>query len=101
MEYKVKIVRTLEELAALELHRHEKLVADVETYGKRPEDGKLLGIALAPLEGRFADGSDAAYVVCQEYLYHLSQWDKNPDWREGLEETLCLQLVEKKLIGYN
>lgn len=86
MSYNVRIVRTVTELRSLQLQEHVRLVADVETYGTDPKNGKLLGVALAPLEGQFEGGVDACYVVVQEYLHATSTWKLNPN----LEDLLLL-----------
>lgn len=99
MAYKVRIVRTVEELQALDVASAGRLVADVETYGTDPENGKLLGIALAPLEGQFAGGVDACYVVVQEYLFHKSEWQYV--WPYELRYNVGYLLGTKELVGHN
>lgn len=102
MQFRVDIVRTAEQLQALQLEQHARLVADVETFGTDPKNGKLLGVALCPLDGKFANGADAAYVVVQEYLYKTSEWVRN----DGLVDTvkqwaMHAVLLVASLVGFN
>lgn len=98
MQYVVRIIRTAEQLDALKFLEHDRLVADVETFGTDPKNGKLLGIAFAPLEGKFADGSDAAYVVINEYLYKTSQWSTE---KGIIGEADFSTALSAELIGFN
>lgn len=104
MTYQVNIVRDQAALAALGLDLHERLVADVETRGIDPKNGKLLGVALAPLSGKFADGSDAAYVVINSYSFGQSEWNSLVSIRSRPSDTfntLRNHLHRVGLVGHN
>lgn len=86
--YTTSIVDTSAGLLSLKLENHKMLAADVETNGTDPLYGTLLGVAVAPLSGRFANGSDAAYVIV-------------PCKDTGALSYLSDQLARAKLVGHN
>lgn len=106
MRHNVRIVRTLSDWVALGVDLSKRHVADVETQGTDPRDGKLLGVALAPLSGTFADGSEAAYVVVQEYIYSRSEWvassvEHRDLHNHTLYDSVAHFLSSTELVGHN
>lgn len=72
------------------------LVADVETYGTEPKDGKLLGIALASVYSP----EKPIYVALQWYDNATSSWHRAEQF-DGLLEALREVLKPVELIGHN
>lgn len=71
------------------------LVADVETYGTDPKNGKLLGVALC-----LTDTMVPQYVALQWYDYKTSTWMLSPEYNAQVEMLKDL-LTNHQLIGHN
>jgi DNA polymerase I-like protein with 3'-5' exonuclease and polymerase domains len=71
------------------------LVADVETYGTDPTNGKLLGVALYHL-----DGSPAFFIWLQWYDFKTSSWVMHPKYNSQLA-TIRSNIAGRQLIGHN
>src|ERR1700677_545171 len=71
------------------------LVADVETYGTDPKNGKLLGVALCGL-----DNPVPVYYSLQQYDYKTSTWIKSPEYH-SIKSHLKYILTQYALIGHN
>lgn len=97
MNVEWRLVRTTAELLDLLSKWPGDLVADVETYRTDPLDGKLLGVALAPLEPVVGTPA-AAYVVLQEYDFRTSTWTVSPSYADL---KVSLQRAERWLVGHN
>lgn len=69
------------------------VVADVETFGNDPKNGKLLGIAFCSTE----TGSEPFYVYCQEYQFERSGWSYNENWDRMAE---LLRQIPYELVGH-
>lgn len=97
-----RIIKTAEELqgwymTVMQLGTGEaRMVADVETYGTDPKNGKLLGVALC----HPSMPDQPVYVAFQWYKFEASQWEVNP---ERLDILVCLDEVFGRvdLIGHN
>lgn len=70
------------------------LVCDVETYGTDPKNGKLLGVALCPL-----DSLEATYHALQWYDFKTSTWTKSERYEEQL--NFLRNKFQHCLIGHN
>jgi len=90
------LVLTAEGLAKFLDGNPSRLVADVETYLTEPSDGKLLGVALAPITPQ----AEGIYIAIQWYDFANSQWVLNPE-SIGLREVLSKALENTQLIGHN
>ncbi len=93
MKVPVHIVRTYADWLALGVDYAKVHVADVETCGTDPKNGKLLGVALTPLDGTFANGAAAAYVVVQEYVFGKSEWVGN-----NIEDKVLIEEYGNNLV---
>lgn len=71
------------------------LIVDVETYGTDPKNGKLLGVAIASM-----DGSSSRYVALQSFDYIKSTWRVESDYEQVLE-ALRVELGRCQLVGHN
>jgi DNA polymerase I-like protein with 3'-5' exonuclease and polymerase domains len=92
-----QIVTTVDELLNTIVYKEKDLVvADIETYNTNPEDGKLLGIALAPVYSP----QNSIYIVLQWYDFKTSTWFVNPN-REALLIKLRNWFRQADLIGHN
>jgi DNA polymerase I-like protein with 3'-5' exonuclease and polymerase domains len=69
------------------------VVADVETFGNDPKNGKLLGIAFCSTE----EGSEPFYVYCQEYRFETSTWYYNDNWYRMAQ---MLRQIPYELVGH-
>jgi DNA polymerase I-like protein with 3'-5' exonuclease and polymerase domains len=98
MKHKVSIVRDIVEWEALGASESKPHVADVETFKTDPKEGKLLGVAISPVEGTFADGSVAAYIVLNEYQHNIRIWTSGSSI---LPHTIGSFLTGIPLIGHN
>ena len=74
-----------------------RVVADVETFGLDPKNGKLLGIALCSVD----DPAFPVYVVLQWYDYKSSTWHKNPNWADIGSFLIPKFSMKWELIGHN
>lgn len=94
-----RLVRTTAELAeATHAWRYDvPVVADVETFGTDPRDGKLLGIALCSVERP----TEPVYVVLQWYDFRSSTWNTNREAYCPLLDYLKVYLSEVQLVGHN
>lgn len=72
------------------------LVADVETYGTDPNNGKLLGVALCPID----DPNKAEYIALQWYDYKTSTWYKHDNY-DHITWQISHDLTNNELIGHN
>ena len=73
-----------------------RVVADVETFGLDPKNGKLLGVALCSVDAP----AFPIYVVIQSYDYKMSSWKPNVNDAELLD-YLEAKIFNWKLIGHN
>jgi DNA polymerase I-like protein with 3'-5' exonuclease and polymerase domains len=73
-----------------------RFVADVETFGTNPKDGKLLGVALCHV----SLPQYPVYIVLQWFEFGNSTWIKNSQFNELLHELAGL-LSNWELIGHN
>jgi DNA polymerase I-like protein with 3'-5' exonuclease and polymerase domains len=93
-----KVVMTLEDLGHA-THKWDilsPLVADVETLGTDPNNGKLLGIALCPV---YAPGCPI-YVCLQWYDHKTSTWHTNANLG-AFKSKLKGILGHASLVGHN
>jgi DNA polymerase I-like protein with 3'-5' exonuclease and polymerase domains len=72
------------------------MVADVETFGTDPLNGKLLGVALCHV----SLPEYPIYVPIQWYIHETSSWKLNPDAVE-LFQVLEQMFKQFELIGHN
>ncbi len=73
------------------------LVADVETFGLDPKNGKLLGVSICPVD----DTSLAQYIFLQWYDFKTSSWVKHPDFDKQLNRLRGALTSWDGLIGHN
>ncbi len=73
------------------------LVADVETYGTDPKNGKLLGVALCPI----GEPDKAKYHALQWYDYLTSTWHKNEHYDLAIEWLTHTLSTCDGLVGHN
>lgn len=92
------IVYTTAELAqATHAWKYEvPVIADVETFGLDPKDGKLLGVALCSAE----KPTEPVYVALQWFVFQNSTWKTNPEI-EKLVTYLKVCFSEVQLVGHN
>jgi len=74
------------------------LVCDVETYGTDPKNGKLLGVATAPIEENSLYPIE--YWALQYYDYNTSTWIKHQNY-DMIVSRLRVLLTTNELIGHN
>lgn len=93
------IVRNTSELAQATFSWRYDLpvIADVETFGLDPKDGKLLGVALCSVEKPL----EPVYVVIQHYDFPKSMWMRAQPDSDQLLTYLKTYFSEVKLIGHN
>jgi DNA polymerase I-like protein with 3'-5' exonuclease and polymerase domains len=72
-------------------------VADVETFGLDPKNGKLLGVSICPVD----DTSLAQYIFLQWYDFKTSSWVKHPDFDKQLNRLRGALTSWDGLIGHN
>ncbi len=72
-------------------------MADVETFGLDPKNGKLLGVSICPVD----DTSLAQYIFLQWYDFKTSSWVKHPDFDKQLNRLRGALTSWDGLIGHN
>lgn len=88
----------MNEISQLPFKLMNYLVADVETYGTDPKNGKLLGVALCPVDRP----EHTEYFALQWYDHKSSSWIKSP--RYDIDVKILreyLELNNSGLIGHN
>lgn len=101
-DIKTKVITTAQELQdwATFIMQHgsgeARLVADVETFGTDPKNGKLLGVALAHI----SLPQYPVYVALQWFEFNKSTWVVNPE-AESVVFNLSLLFLRYELIGHN
>jgi DNA polymerase I-like protein with 3'-5' exonuclease and polymerase domains len=98
-DIKPRIVYTNGELteAIFDWDTSAPVVADVETFGLDPKDGKLLGVALCSVKKPL----EPVYVVFQAYNFTRSTWVSNTDIQKALVEYLRTYFKDVQLVGHN
>lgn len=77
-------------------HNSKYLVADVETFGTDPKNGKLLGVAFCLIEQ-----PEKPFYICLQYFdYKSSTWNKHPEYELNLN-ILKDWVTRYNLIGHN
>lgn len=71
------------------------LVADCETFGTDPKNGKLLGIAICDMESL-----KTCYITLQWYNYHNSSWTVSPNYDLEID-LIRTTLSSAVLVGHN
>jgi DNA polymerase I-like protein with 3'-5' exonuclease and polymerase domains len=95
--YTAKELSAWESMIALTGSGEAQLIADVETYGTDPKNGKLLGIALC----HPSLPSLPIYVALQWYDFQTSTWHRNPEMEEILGRHVYQLAVVYDFIGHN
>ena len=72
-------------------------MADVETFGLDPKNGKLLGVSICPAD----DTNLVQYIFLQWYDFKTSSWVKHPDFDKQLNRLREALTSWDGLIGHN